>query len=178
MPKAVQYRRFGGVDVLEVADVPRPSPGPGQALVAVRTTGINPGEARIRQGEFAQRWPSTFPSGQGSDLAGTVAAVGDGVGNVAVGDEVIGFTNDRAAQAEYVVVAASSWSGRRPSRRCARSIRSPGRPWSCPGRPGASDRWPCSSPTAPGLRSSGSRAQGITTGCATTASPRRARRRQ
>ena len=71
MPKAVQYRRFGGVDVLEVADVPRPSPGPGQALVAVRTTGINPGEARIRQGEFAQRWPSTFPSGQGSDLAGS-----------------------------------------------------------------------------------------------------------
>jgi len=107
MPKAVQYRRFGGVDVLEVADVPRPSPGPGQALVAVRTTGINPGEARIRQGEFAQRWPSTFPSGQGSDLAGTVAAVGDGVGNVAVGDEIIGFTNDRAAQAEYVVVAAT-----------------------------------------------------------------------
>jgi len=108
MPKAVQYRRFGGVDVLEVADVPRPSPGPGQALVAVRTTGINPGEARIRQGEFAQRWPSTFPSGQGSDLAGTVAAVGDGVGNVAVGDEVIGFLPMVAdgAAAEYAIAPA------------------------------------------------------------------------
>jgi NADPH:quinone reductase-like Zn-dependent oxidoreductase len=107
MPKAVQYRRFGGVDVLDVAEVPQPSPGPGQALIAVRAAGINPGEARIREGEFAQQWPSTFPSGQGSDLAGTVAAVGEGVENVAVGDEVIGFTNDRTAQAEYVVVAAT-----------------------------------------------------------------------
>jgi NADPH:quinone reductase-like Zn-dependent oxidoreductase len=106
MPKAVQYRRFGGVDVLEVADVPRPSPGPGQALIQVRAAGINPGEARIREGEYAQRWPSTFPSGQGSDLAGVVAEVGEGVGNVAVGDAVIGFTNERASQAEYVVVDA------------------------------------------------------------------------
>ena len=105
MPKAVQYRTFGGIDVLEVVDVPRPSAGPGQALVAVRAAGINPGEARIRQ--YAQVWPSTFPSGQGSDLAGTVAAVGDGVTGVAVGDEVIGFTNERASQAEYVVVDAA-----------------------------------------------------------------------
>ena len=104
--KAVRYDRFGGVDVLEVVDVRRPEPGPGQALVEVRASGINPGEARIRQGEFAQRWPSTFPSGQGSDVAGRVAAVGAGVRAVAVGDEVIGFTNDRAAQAEYVVVDA------------------------------------------------------------------------
>jgi NADPH:quinone reductase-like Zn-dependent oxidoreductase len=53
---------------------------------------------------FADRWPSTFPSGQGSDLAGTVEEVGSGEANVAVGDEVIGFTNDRSSQAEFVVV--------------------------------------------------------------------------
>ena len=112
MPKAVQYRSFGGVDVLEVVDVPRPSPGPGQALIQVRAAGINPGEARIREGEFAQSWPSTFPSGQGSDLAGLVAEVGAGVDHVAVGDEVIGFTDDRASQAEYVVVDAGNLTGK------------------------------------------------------------------
>jgi NADPH:quinone reductase-like Zn-dependent oxidoreductase len=53
---------------------------------------------------FADRWPSTFPSGQGSDLAGIVEEVGPGVANVAVGDEVIGFTNDRSSQAEFVLV--------------------------------------------------------------------------
>jgi NADPH:quinone reductase-like Zn-dependent oxidoreductase len=108
MPKAVRYRRFGGVDVLEVDDVPRPTPGPGEVLVRVRAAGINPGEAKIREGVFAAVWPSTFPSGQGSDLAGVVAEVGEGVGTVAVGDPVIGFTDERASQAEYVVVEAGN----------------------------------------------------------------------
>jgi NADPH:quinone reductase-like Zn-dependent oxidoreductase len=57
---------------------------------------------------FAQMWPSTFPSGQGSDLAGTVAELGAGVTGLAVGDEVIGFTDERAAQAELVVVEAAN----------------------------------------------------------------------
>jgi NADPH:quinone reductase-like Zn-dependent oxidoreductase len=57
---------------------------------------------------FAERWPATFPSGQGSDLAGIVEEVGPGVANVAVGDEVIGFTNDRASQAEFVVVESGN----------------------------------------------------------------------
>lgn len=106
MPEAVQYRRFGGIDVLEVNDVPRPSPGPGQVLVQVMAAGINPGEAKIREGRFAEVWPTTFPSGQGSDLAGTVAELGQGVTGFATGDEVIGFTEDRAAQARYVLVEA------------------------------------------------------------------------
>ena len=71
MPRAVQYSRFGGVDVLEVNDVPAPRPGAGQVLVRVVAAGINPGEAKVREGLFAQLWPSAFPSGQGSDLAGT-----------------------------------------------------------------------------------------------------------
>jgi NADPH:quinone reductase-like Zn-dependent oxidoreductase len=107
MPKVVQYREFGGIDVLEVADLPRPTPGPGQVLVEVLATSINPGEAKIREGAFAEQWPTTFPSGQGSDLAGSVHEVGEGVDTVAVGDDVIGFTNDRAAQAQYVIVEAS-----------------------------------------------------------------------
>ncbi len=106
MPKAVRYDNYGGVDVLNVVDVPRPVPGPGQVLVQVRAAGINPGEAKIRDGLLAERWPSTFPSGQGSDLAGVVAETGPGVTGVAAGDEVIGYTDDRASQAEFVVVEA------------------------------------------------------------------------
>ena len=108
MPRAVQYSRFGGVDVLEVNDVPAPRPGAGQVLVRVVAAGINPGEAKVREGLFAQLWPSTFPSGQGSDLAGLVAELGSGVTGFAVGDEVIGFTDERAAQAELVAVPAAN----------------------------------------------------------------------
>ncbi|HTZ58377.1 MAG TPA: NADP-dependent oxidoreductase, partial [Acidobacteriaceae bacterium] len=57
-------------------------------------------------GVFAKQWPATFPSGQGSDLAGVVEQVGPEVKNLAVGDEVIGFTNKRSSQAELVVVDA------------------------------------------------------------------------
>jgi NADPH:quinone reductase-like Zn-dependent oxidoreductase len=107
MPKAVRFNQYGGIDVLQVVDVERPTPGPGEVLVKVKAAGINPGEASIRKGFFAEQWPATFPSGQGSDLAGVVAAVGEGVQGFAEGDEVIGFTNKRASQAEYAVVEAS-----------------------------------------------------------------------
>ncbi len=79
MPKAVRFDQYGGVEVLQVVDVERPVPGPGQVLVNVKAAGINPGEASIRKGLLANRWPATFPSGQGSDLAGVVAAIGEGV---------------------------------------------------------------------------------------------------
>jgi NADPH:quinone reductase-like Zn-dependent oxidoreductase len=104
MPRAVRFDKYGGVEVLQVVEVGRPIPGPGKVLVRVKSAGINPGEASIRQGLFAERWPSTFPSGQGSDLAGVVEQVGPGVVTVAVGNEVIGFTNDRSSQAELVLV--------------------------------------------------------------------------
>ncbi|GHO83770.1 NADP-dependent oxidoreductase [Dictyobacter formicarum] len=112
MPKAVRFDQYGGIDMLQVVDVERPEPGPGQVLVNVKAAGINPGEASIRKGLFADRWPATFPSGQGSDLAGVVTAVGEGVQGFAVGDEVIGFTNKRASQAEFVVVEASDLTHR------------------------------------------------------------------
>jgi NADPH:quinone reductase-like Zn-dependent oxidoreductase len=104
MPRAVRFEKYGGLEVLQVVEVDRPTPGSGQVLVRVKAAGINPGEASIRKGMFADRWPATFPSGQGSDLAGIVEEVGPGVTNVAVGDEVIGFTNDRSSQAEFVLV--------------------------------------------------------------------------
>jgi NADPH:quinone reductase-like Zn-dependent oxidoreductase len=112
MPKAVRFDEYGGVDVLEVRDVPRPVPGPGQVLVQVKAAGINPGEAKIRQGLLHSRWPATFPSGQGSDLAGIVAETGPGVTGWSAGDEVIGYTDDRASQAEYVLVDAEHLTAR------------------------------------------------------------------
>ncbi|MGX6606795.1 NADP-dependent oxidoreductase [Micromonosporaceae bacterium Da 78-11] len=105
MPYAVRYSEFGESEVLRVEEVPRPVPGPGQVLVEVRAAGINPGEATIRRGLMHHRWPSTFPSGQGSDLAGVVLEIGPAVTGFAVGDEVLGFTHDRASHAELVLAA-------------------------------------------------------------------------
>lgn len=108
MARAIRFDEYGDVAVLRVEDVPRPAPGPGQVLVEVRAAGINPGEGYIRQGRLHDRWPATFPSGQGSDFAGVVAELGDGVGEIAVGDEVIGFVDTRSSHAEYVVAEAAN----------------------------------------------------------------------
>src|SRR5438309_7180593 len=104
MPSAVRFDSYGPVDVLQVVEVQRPATGPGQVLVRVKASGINLGEAKIRQGLFHERWPTTFPSGQGTDLAGVVEELGEGVDRVAVGDEVIGFTENRASHAAFAAV--------------------------------------------------------------------------
>ena len=104
MSTAVRFDRYGPADVLKVVEVERPVPGPGQVLVRVKAAGINLGEAKVREGLFHERWPTTFPSGQGSDLAGIVEEVGEGVKHVAVGDEVISFTENRASHAELALV--------------------------------------------------------------------------
>jgi len=106
--KAVRFDRYGGIEVLQVADVPIPEPSDGEALVKVKAASINPGEAKIREGLLHAMWPATFPSGEGSDLAGIVMKVGPGVGSCTVGDEVIGYTDRRASHAEYVVVEAQN----------------------------------------------------------------------
>src|ERR1700754_3994347 len=107
MPKAVRFDRYGGIDELYIAEVPRPVPGEDQVLVEVRAAGINIGEAKIRAGTVRGIFPATFPSGQGSDLAGVVVEAGERVRDVSVGEEVIGFTDDRASHAEYVLVEAA-----------------------------------------------------------------------
>jgi NADPH:quinone reductase-like Zn-dependent oxidoreductase len=112
MSKAVQYDQFGDIDVLEVRDVERPAPGAGEVLVEVKAAGINPGEASIRKGFMKDIFPSTFPSGQGSDFAGVVAETGADVGEFSAGDEVIGFSEKRASHAEFVVVSALNLSAK------------------------------------------------------------------
>ncbi|BEP15255.1 NADP-dependent oxidoreductase [Acidothermaceae bacterium B102] len=102
--RAVRFNQYGGRDVLYVADVPMPTPAADEVVVEVRATGINPGEAKIREGALHARWPATFPSGQGSDLAGVVAAVGADVTEFAVGDEVLGFSWTRSSHATHTTV--------------------------------------------------------------------------
>jgi NADPH:quinone reductase-like Zn-dependent oxidoreductase len=106
MPRAVRFDRYGDVDVLNVVEVPRPVPGPRQVLVRVKATGINPGEASIRKGLLHERWPATFPSGEGSDLAGVIEELGPGVDRFEVDEPVLGWTDERASHAELVVVPA------------------------------------------------------------------------
>jgi NADPH2:quinone reductase len=102
--RAVRFHRYGDIDVLGVEDVePRPL-GPRDVLVRVRAAGINPGETKIRTGALHELFPATFPSGQGSDLAGTVSATGPAVTAWTPGDPVLGWSWERSSHAEYVVV--------------------------------------------------------------------------
>ena len=104
MPRAVRFDHYGGLEVLEVREVERLVPIAGQVLVRVAAAGINPGEVSIREGLLHERFPATFPSGEGSDLAGVVEEAGDDVLDFAVGEEVIGYTDWRASHAEHVLV--------------------------------------------------------------------------
>jgi NADPH2:quinone reductase len=104
MARAVRFDHYGDRDVLYIADVKVPTPSAGEVVVEVRAAGINPGEASIRSGGLDAIFPATFPSGEGSDLAGVVSAVGDGVTGFAVGDEVLGWSWNRSSHAEYVAV--------------------------------------------------------------------------
>jgi NADPH2:quinone reductase len=105
--RAVRFDRYGGRDVLYVTDIDMPSPDRGEVLVEVRAAGINPGEAAIRVGALHEMFPATFPSGEGSDLAGVVTAVGPEVTEFTVGDEVMGFSLRRSSHATHTVVPVS-----------------------------------------------------------------------
>jgi deazaflavin-dependent oxidoreductase (nitroreductase family) len=108
MPRAVRFNEYGDVDVLEVVDVPRPTPAPGQVLVAMRAAGINPLETSIRSGLLREVFPTTFPAGQGLDLAGQVVELGEGVDGFTVGQDVVGFTENQSSHADYVLVNADN----------------------------------------------------------------------
>src|SRR3984957_15861146 len=104
MARAVRFDHYGDRDVLYIADVEVPQPPPGEVVVRVRAAASTPGEASIRNGALAQMFPATFPSGEGSDLAGDVSAVGDGVSEFTVGGEGPGGSGQRWSQAEDVSV--------------------------------------------------------------------------
>ncbi|GAB3290146.1 NADP-dependent oxidoreductase [Parahaliea aestuarii] len=90
---AMIIRRTGGPEVLEYAELETPQPGPGEVLVQVAYAGINPADWKNRQGYLEQYRPYRFPYIIGFDAAGVVAAVGDGVTGLTVGDRVCTPTN-------------------------------------------------------------------------------------
>ncbi|WP_443066991.1 NADP-dependent oxidoreductase [Streptomyces sp. NBC_01261] len=90
MSLAVQFSEYGTSEVLRVVDVPAPVPGSGQVRLAVRAAGVNPLDWRIMEGFMRQMMPIDLPAGLGSDIAGVVDQVGEGVTAFAVGDEVLG----------------------------------------------------------------------------------------
>ncbi|GBG37829.1 NADPH:quinone reductase [Mycobacterium montefiorense] len=104
MARAVRFDRYGDRDVLYVTEIDMPTPGEGEVVVEVRAAGINPGEAAIRSGAMHDMFPATFPSGEGSDLAGVVTETGPGVTEFAVGDEVLGFSFRRSSHATHAAV--------------------------------------------------------------------------
>ena len=84
--KAIVVREFGGPEVMKLEDVPEPSPGPGQVTIRVRAVGVNPVDAYIRSGTYARK--PNLPYTPGTDMAGTVEAVGSGADGVKPGDRV------------------------------------------------------------------------------------------
>jgi NADPH:quinone reductase-like Zn-dependent oxidoreductase len=104
--KAVQVDTFGGIDAMHYRDVPLAHPGPGQVLVRVAAAGVGPWDAWIRSGNSVL--PQPLPLTLGSDIAGTIVLTGEGVSDLAPGDDVFGVTNPRFtdAYAEYAIAEA------------------------------------------------------------------------
>jgi NADPH:quinone reductase-like Zn-dependent oxidoreductase len=100
--KAIQFDQFGGTDVLREADVEVPQPGPGQVRVRVRAAGVNALDGKIRSGALQAVFPTPLPVIPGFEVSGTVDAVGVGVTDVSVGDDVVGWS-DTGAYAQYAL---------------------------------------------------------------------------
>ncbi|MBE7190159.1 NADP-dependent oxidoreductase [Jatrophihabitans endophyticus] len=99
--KAVRFSRFGGPEVLEIVDLPKPRAGDGEVRITVRAAGVNASDWKKRQGLLDQELPQTL----GYEAAGVVDQVGSGVTDVAVGDRVFGASPYGAAQAESAVLS-------------------------------------------------------------------------
>jgi NADPH:quinone reductase-like Zn-dependent oxidoreductase len=104
---AWRVHQFGPPDVMRFERVLRPDPGPGEVLVKVAAAGVGPWDAWIRAGKSAL--PQPLPLTLGSDLSGEIVAVGLGVSDLRVGDQVYGVTNPRfiGAYAEYALASAA-----------------------------------------------------------------------
>jgi NADPH:quinone reductase-like Zn-dependent oxidoreductase len=106
--KAVRFHEYGGPEVLRYEDVEQPTPAAGQVRIRVAATSFNGVDGNIRGGFMQGPIPVKLPHTPGIDVAGTVDTLGDGVDDVAVGDQVIGFLPmaGTGAAAEYVLAPA------------------------------------------------------------------------
>lgn len=106
--RAVLLTGYGGVDKLELREVPEPVPGPGEIKVRVAASSVNPIDFKLRSGAYRQRSPLELPAILGRDASGEVVATGPGAGAFRVGDKVLGLVNK--AYAEYVVDKETAWA--------------------------------------------------------------------
>jgi NADPH:quinone reductase len=103
--KAISVHQFGGPEVLKLEEVPTPRPGAGQVLVRIHAAGVNPYDTYMRNGTYAVK--PALPYTPGSDGAGVVEAVGEGVTNVKPGDRVYVARTVTGAYAEYALTLKS-----------------------------------------------------------------------
>ena len=101
---AVQFSEYGDPEVITLGEAPEPHAGPGQIRIAVKAASVNPMDWKIRSGMLAQGKPLEGNSYLGFDAAGVVDEVGEGVSDVAIGDDVFGLGTN--TQAEYAVLNA------------------------------------------------------------------------
>ena len=106
--KALQFRSYGGPEVLTWADAQEPHAGPGQVRIAVRAASVNPIDWKTVTGAISGGTPLAGTGYPGFAAAGVVDEVGEGVADVSVGDEVLG--QGRHTQAEYAVL--DSWAAK------------------------------------------------------------------
>ena len=106
--KAMMLPRFGGIDQFHLEDIERPAPRPGEVLVRIAGTSVNPVDVKARAGELPQMFPSQrLPLLLGFDASGRVEEVGAGVADWKIGDAVYGFpAMDPGTFAEYVCLRA------------------------------------------------------------------------
>ncbi|MFF0948510.1 NADP-dependent oxidoreductase [Rhizobium leguminosarum] len=108
--KAALLKSYGDVDQFEIGDIPTQKPGPGEILIKIEASAVNPFDLILRQGFVAKFIPLPLPAVLGGDAAGTISALGDGVSGFAVGDRIVAdfAANGKGAHAEYGVLPATS----------------------------------------------------------------------
>lgn len=102
MMRAIQIKKTGGPEVMELVELPVPQPGAGQVLVKIEAVGVNFIDTYLREG----RYPAELPFIPGQEAAGTVVELGAGVSGFAVGDRVA-WNGTRGTYAEYACAPAS-----------------------------------------------------------------------
>ena len=103
--KAIVVPEFGPASVLKYEEVPDPAPGPGEVLIQIKAVGVNPVDTYIRSGIYG---PRTFPFTPGTDAAGVVEAVGEGVAGFSPGDTIYTSLTRTGAYAEKTVASAEN----------------------------------------------------------------------
>lgn len=107
--KAIRFHQYGGFEVLYYEDVPRPEPQAGEVLIRVQAASVNPLDLALREGWLAGMIPLQLPAIAGVDGAGSIIALGEGVTDFSVGQDIYGFMSSYSgAYAEYAVVAAET----------------------------------------------------------------------